>query len=194
MMHSAQRKRTMGNGNKSNQMPRNYKAFSALIIVSAVLTVDLPPVRAEAAGRVDHDAAGGLWAHNNVLAWGVAPFDVMQRGPEQRAAMLERLGIKNIAFNWRERDVPAFDDQIEALKRHGINLVAWAVYDTEDLGATVDWKDRIMADPGVLVSMSKAAADLTVGETLEIFRRHNVHPQLWLIQLPHIKPAKSPTP
>ena len=40
-------------------------------------------------------AAGdsGLFAHGNLVAWCIVPFDTKKRGPEERTAMLERLGI-----------------------------------------------------------------------------------------------------
>jgi hypothetical protein len=31
--------------------------------------------------------------------------------------MLEKLGFKNFAYDWREKDVPTFDAEIAALKR-----------------------------------------------------------------------------
>ena len=39
--------------------------------------------------------------------------------------MLQRLGFRNFAYDWRAEHVPTFDAEIEALKQHNINLVAW---------------------------------------------------------------------
>lgn len=100
-------------------------------------------------------SAGTLWAHDNLLAWCVVPFDANKRGPEERAQMLERLGIKHFAYDWREKDAPTFDAEIEALQRHGIELTGW-------------W-------------FPLAADDPLAKSTLETFKRHGVHPQLWVV-------------
>src|SRR5688572_5360372 len=69
----------------------------------------------------------GLFARENLVAWCIVPFDARKRGPEERAAMLERLGFKHFAYDWRAEHIPTFDAEIEALKRHGIALDAfWA--------------------------------------------------------------------
>jgi len=75
----------------------------------------------------DSAARGGenLFAHDNLVAWCIVPFDAKRRGPEERAAMLERLGIKRLAYDWRGEHVPTFDAEVDALQRHGIELAAW---------------------------------------------------------------------
>jgi hypothetical protein len=88
------------------------------------------------------------------MAWCVVPFDARKRGPEERARMLENLGFKRFAYDWREKDVPTFDAEIEALQRHKIELTAW-------------WFPFDADNP-----LAKA--------TLEVFGRHGVHPQLWV--------------
>lgn len=39
--------------------------------------------------------------------------------------MLVRLGIRQLAYDWRAEHVPTFDAELEALKRHNIRLTAW---------------------------------------------------------------------
>jgi len=39
-----------------------------------------------------------LFGRTNLVAWCIVPFDGRKRGPEERAAMLERLGIKSFAM------------------------------------------------------------------------------------------------
>lgn len=41
------------------------------------------------------DAPGDLWSHDNIAAWCIVPYDAKKRGPEERARMLEQLGIRN---------------------------------------------------------------------------------------------------
>lgn len=94
-----------------------------------------------------------LWAHDNLFAWAIVPYDEKRRNPEQRALMLKTLGFKSFAYDWSEADIAAFDAEIKVLKREGINLLAW-------------WFPVEFDDP-------KAK------EILEVFKRNNVHPQLW---------------
>jgi sugar phosphate isomerase/epimerase len=67
----------------------------------------------------------GLFARTNLVAWCIVPFDAKKRGPEERAAMLERLGFKLFAYDYRAEHVPTFDAEMEALKRHHVRLLAW---------------------------------------------------------------------
>jgi sugar phosphate isomerase/epimerase len=105
-----------------------------------------------------------LFAPNNLHAWCAVPFDAKHRGPEERAEMLQKLGFKHFAYDWRAKDIPTFDDEIEALKKHGVELVGW-------------WSP---GDPHSPVLQA----------TLEVFKRHDVHPQLWVTG--GGKPTKTP--
>jgi hypothetical protein len=81
---------------------------------------------AVAAGPVP--AAGAdtnLFRRANLVAWCIVPFDAQQRGPEARAAMLERLGLKRFAYDWRPMHVPTFEAEILATKKHGIEFTAF---------------------------------------------------------------------
>jgi len=39
--------------------------------------------------------------------------------------MLERLGIRRLAYDWRAEHIPTFDAEIEACQKHHIELTAW---------------------------------------------------------------------
>lgn len=69
----------------------------------------------------------GLFARGNLIAWCIVPFDSKKRGPEERARMLEKLGFKHFAYDWRAEHIPTFDAEIEALKKHGVALDAFWV-------------------------------------------------------------------
>lgn len=69
-----------------------------------------------------------LFAKNNLIAWCVVPFDKPERTPEQRAQMLNDLGINRLAYDWREKHVPTFDDELDALKKHNIMLQSFWYY------------------------------------------------------------------
>ncbi len=97
--------------------------------------------------------APGLFAKANLVAWCIVPFDAKKRGPEERAAMLERMHIKGLAYDYRAEHIPTFDAEMEALKRHHIELTAW-------------WF------PGALTDEAKGI--------LEVLKRHKLQTQLWI--------------
>lgn len=66
-----------------------------------------------------------VFAKDNLVAWCIVPFDAAQRGPAQRAEMLDRLGIKRVAYDWREQHVPTFEAEILAYKKHGLEYFAF---------------------------------------------------------------------
>ena len=99
------------------------------------------------------DAPGDLWSHDNIAAWCIVPYDAKKRGPEERARMLEQLGIKKLAYDWRQEHVETFDAEIEALQRHHIELTAW-------------W--------------FPLGTDPLAKKILAAFKWHDVHPQLWI--------------
>jgi sugar phosphate isomerase/epimerase len=92
-----------------------HAASLRLVLVTlAVLTMPEP-----AAAEQD------VFASANIGAWCIVPFDPVHRGPEERAAMLQRLGIVNFAYDWRDENTPTFDAEIEAMARHGITITGW---------------------------------------------------------------------
>lgn len=63
----------------------------------------------------------------NLVAWCIVPFDAAKRGPEERAEMLQDLGIRRCAYDYRQEHISQFEDEILAYKKHGIELFAfWA--------------------------------------------------------------------
>ncbi|HOX57695.1 MAG TPA: sugar phosphate isomerase/epimerase [Candidatus Paceibacterota bacterium] len=95
-----------------------------------------------------------LFARTNLAAWCIVPFDAKARGPEERAAMLEKLGLKLFAYDYRANHIPTFDAEIEALRRHDVRLLAW-------------WFPWEMNDEARLI--------------LDVLRRHNLRGvQLWV--------------
>ena len=70
-------------------------------------------------------AATSVFARDNLVAWCIVPFDAANRNPQQRAEMLVRLGIRRLAYDWRQPHVPTFEDEIVQMKRHGIEFFAF---------------------------------------------------------------------
>jgi sugar phosphate isomerase/epimerase len=89
-----------------------------------------------------------IFAKNNIVAWCIVPFDSKNRGPEERAAMLNGLGITKLAYDWREKHIPEFDAELAALKKHHIHLQAfWMLSGTnpqndKNLQAAFDFLER----------------------------------------------------
>jgi sugar phosphate isomerase/epimerase len=129
----------------ANQLLLSF-SFAALPLSAQVTPTVAPP---------NFSNLPGLFDRQNLVAWCVVPFDEKKRGPEQRAEMLQRLGFKKFAYDWREKDVPTFDAEVEALQRHGVNLVAW-------------WFPTETEDPHARI-------------ILEVIKRHGIHPQLWVM-------------
>lgn len=97
--------------------------------------------------------AADLFDKSNLVAWCIVPFDEAKRWPEERAAMLEKMGVKKFVYDYRAEHIPQWDDELTALKKHHIELFGW-------------WFPT---------SMNEEAK-----KTLALFKRHGVHPQLWV--------------
>ncbi len=65
-----------------------------------------------------------LYRQNNLVAWCIVPFDVKERGPAERVAMLKKLGIKRYAYDWRDKHLPTFETEVKLLIKEGIILQA----------------------------------------------------------------------
>src|SRR5881394_341335 len=64
-------------------------------------------VLVSALGAAERPAASGysLFARTNLVAWCIVPFDAKKRGPEERAALLEQLGFKMFAYDYRAEHI-----------------------------------------------------------------------------------------
>lgn len=128
--------------------PHPVLAAGAASLLLALAGATALPAAPQPAG-----AATDLFVRSNLMAWCIVPFDEKKRGPEERAAMLERLGLRRFAYDYRAEHVPTFDAELEALRRHGIELTAW-------------WFPSTLNDEARHI--------------LDVIRRHGVHPQLWV--------------
>jgi sugar phosphate isomerase/epimerase len=100
---------------------------TAVIACLFTLSAALAPSPAPAA---DAQAGQSPFAKDNLVAWCVVPFDAAQRGPEARAEMLQELGIEKLAYDWRARHVPTFEEEIVQMKQHGIEFFAfWGLHE-----------------------------------------------------------------
>jgi len=129
--------------------------FAALSLPSLRCSAAEPSIFEKDSEKRELAAVGlNIFSKENLLAWCIVPFDAKKRGPEERAAMLEGLGLHRFAYDYRAEHIPTWDAELDALKRHHIELTAW-------------WF------PTTLNAEAKKA--------LELFQRHGVHPQLWVM-------------
>ena len=106
-------------------------------------------IKAEALG-----AGKSIYAKDNLVAWCIVPFDAKKRGPKERAEMLKRLGIKRLAYDWRESHVGTFEDEILALKANGIEFFA-------------HWCSGGIGNP-------------SNRKMLQLAGKHGIRPQMWM--------------
>lgn len=65
-----------------------------------------------------------IFARENLIAWCIVPFDALNRNAEQRAQMLNDLGITKMAWDWRMEHINELALEIETLQKHNIELSA----------------------------------------------------------------------
>ena len=126
---------------------KSRQSISTLIILAAIGWL------LSAGDLFSAEATDGLFAQTNLVAWCIVPFDAKKRGPEERAAMLERLGFKLFAYDYRTEHMPSFDAEMDALTAHHIQLLAW-------------WFPPTLNDEARLI--------------LDVLKRHHLTPQLWV--------------
>ncbi len=101
-----------------------------------------------------------------LVAWCIVPFDAAKRGPVERAKMLQELGLRRLAYDWREEHVPTWPDELEALKKYDIELTSF-------------WCSASLSP----------ATDTGAQRILEFLRDNGVQTQLW-VMLPDHELAK----
>ena len=121
-----------------------------LLILALLLGLAAAP-----ASRPTAPAGGaGVFARDNLVAWCIVPFDAKKRTPAQRAEMLDRIGVRRLAYDWRDQHLPAFEQELAELAKRRIELTAvWF--------------------PGAI----DANARLILGA----LKKHDLRPQLWVM-------------
>jgi sugar phosphate isomerase/epimerase len=106
----------------------SFRILAVLITLCVVGLAESAKGADRAAEPVDVAAgAKHLFRRDNLVAWCIVPFDAKKRGPEERAAMMEQLGLKHYAYDWRPEHVPSFEQEWDAIAKHGVALDAfWA--------------------------------------------------------------------
>lgn len=94
-------------------------AIGALVLAVAA------GIWADSARAAEPLSSGGVFAKPNLVAWCIVPFDSAKRGPRERSDMLQRLGIRKFAYDWRNEHVPMFEEEIVQIKQHGVEYFAF---------------------------------------------------------------------
>lgn len=95
-----------------------------------------------------------IYEPGNLVAWCIVPFDAKKRGPAERAEMLQKLGFKKFAYDWRAEHLPTFEQEVIELKKRNIELTA------------VWFPSAMNADAKAL---------------LAVIEKHKLTPQLWVM-------------
>lgn len=71
---------------------------------------------------------------SNLIPWSIVAFDVLERSPQERVAMIESLGYKQYAFGGRTRHIAKLEDEIQWASQEDIAIVsAWMyIHPTKD--------------------------------------------------------------
>ncbi len=76
------------------------------------------------------ERAAQLLDSDNLVAWCIVPFDAADRTPQQRAEMVQRLGLRKVAYDWRDRHVAEFEEEIRQYAEHDLEFFAfWSWHD-----------------------------------------------------------------
>jgi sugar phosphate isomerase/epimerase len=121
-------------------------------LLAAVLLLSI--AAAPASRPTEGGPRPGVFDRDKLVAWCIVPFDSKRRTPEQRAEMLERLGIKRLAYDWRDQHLASFEDELAALAKRRIELTAvW-------FPGSIDRNARLI---------------------LDTLKKHKLRPQLWVM-------------
>ena len=86
------------------------------LLISVAFACLPPPARA--------DKPADIFAHDNLVAWCIVPFDAKKRTPAERVEMLQKLGFKKYAYDWRAEHLATFDEEVTLLQKAKIELTA----------------------------------------------------------------------
>jgi sugar phosphate isomerase/epimerase len=83
---------------------------------------------------------------DDLVAWCIVPFDSRKRTPEERIAMLERLGFKRYAYDWRAEHLPDTARELRLAREHGIRVEAvWVWIEKDRPGKLSEDNERLLA-------------------------------------------------
>ena len=106
-------------------------------------------------------AARHLFDQKNLIAWCIVPFDIKNRNPQERIAMLKRLKFSQYAYDWRHQHLDSFASEIELSKKEHVSMAAVWI-----------WIDKNVDRPGQLSEDNE--------RMLGILKDSGIKTQLWV--------------
>ena len=106
-----------------------------------------------------------LFEGDQLVAWCIVPFDASERTPLERAEMMNELGITKFAYDYRDKHIASFKNEIKLLKEHNIELSAVWLW-LEPKG------DDILGDAGRAI--------------METLKETGTHTELWVSFPEHV--------
>jgi hypothetical protein len=116
---------------------RNMRNILSLLFLLVMLSGCQPKKQAN---RTD------LFDKENLIAWCIVPFDAEGRSPEERADMLDELGISQLAYDYRDEHLASFIEEINVLKEHGIDLSAVWFWVRGDSNGLLDSSNKFILE------------------------------------------------
>jgi sugar phosphate isomerase/epimerase len=132
--------------------PFPFRAATAAFALAAPLLVS-PSAGAPAGealpapdGAPSRPLVGGRpLAMDDLVAWCIVPFDSRKRSPEERIAMLERLGLKRYAYDWRAEHLPDTARELRLARDRGIRVEAvWMWIEVDRPGKISEANERLL--------------------------------------------------
>ena len=116
----------------SSRLTKRNRASAAFVLWSVALsliagTAVWGPSFADAAESkaVQKVSVGANFETKQLVAWCIVPFDASRRGPVERAEMVERLGLRRVAYDWRDEHVATFEKEIQEYQKRDIEFFAF---------------------------------------------------------------------
>lgn len=112
--------------------------------------------------------AQDLLNKDNLMAWCIVPFDKLERGPKERIDMLKELGINQYAYDWREKHIDSFNQEINLAQEADIAIEGvwlWIDENTDSEKALSTSNMRVID----IVKNAKLETDFWVGFQANFF-------------------------
>ena len=120
--------------------------LAALLLGAPLLRAGEPGSQVPAGGPARPQVQGRPLAMDDLVAWCIVPFDSRKRSPEERIAMLERLGFKRYAYDWRAEHLPDTARELRLASERGIRVEAvWVWIEKDRPGRLSEDNERLLA-------------------------------------------------
>ncbi|WP_145060451.1 sugar phosphate isomerase/epimerase family protein [Adhaeretor mobilis] len=87
-----------------------------------------------------------LYAKDNLVAWCIVPYDNQDRTPAERTQMLQELGFRSLAWDWRHEHLSLLDSEILLLRKARIKLKAvWCWIDGRSKSGLGEANEQVLA-------------------------------------------------